>query len=170
MPDECPVRALSSIDRHHPDFLSSRIASIATWVTERESRVLMRTSKLALAATSAILGGAALFATPTTAGATALAPCRIVADTHGGSLRLWYCDGTGGTRNGYHGQAVGAFEGDQLFLRSAAGTKTAVVNIPRNGNYDTATVGSQGGPWKACYDPWPTAPGVGDEFCTAAGW
>lgn len=130
----------------------------------------MRTSKLALAATSVILGGAALFATPTTAGATALAPCRIVADTHGGSLRLWYCDGTGGTRNGYHGQAVGAFEGDQLFLRSAAGTKTAVVNIPRNGNYDTATVGSQGGPWKACYDPWPTAPGVGDEFCTAAGW
>ncbi len=71
----------------------------------------------------------------------------------GRTVHLWKCDGAGGTRVGYHGQIVGAQAGDRLYLRSGLNAVTVPVYITKAGTYNTAaTVGDNGGPWRACAD------------------
>ncbi|GGK96275.1 hypothetical protein Sme01_31760 [Sphaerisporangium melleum] len=135
----------------------------------------MRINKLIALAASAAAGGTLMFASPSAAaaapaaaGGQALAACRIAAGPEylsGRTVRLWFCDGTGGTANGYHGQVLSGRAGDQLYLRSATGTITALVNVPATGDYNTRTVGDHGGPWRACVH----IPNEG-QICTVAAW
>lgn len=76
-----------------------------------------------------------------------------------GGLYLWRCP------TSYHGQIAGGLRGDQLYLRSGAGTTTRLVNIPATGDYNTGTVGDFGGPWAACLKIPNRA-----EVCTAHAW
>ncbi|MER7504212.1 hypothetical protein AB0L05_22455 [Nonomuraea pusilla] len=130
----------------------------------------MRVSELIAAAGSVVAGATLLFAGPAGTAALAqgqaLAPCRKVDSLvdQGRTVRLWHCDGTAGTANGYHGQLLSGRRGDQLYLRSATGTITALVNVPRTGDFNTRTVGDHGSPWRACMH----VPNVG-QSCTQPG-
>jgi hypothetical protein len=113
---------------------------------------------------------AAAQTTPKTAVSSSQVPaaCRIAAQTSvrgSDDLRLWKCDGTGGTRVGYHGEFLSGRKGDQLYLQSASGLDYVQVNIPGSGTYNTATVGDNGGPWAACV----RVPN-GGEHCTSHAW
>ncbi|TWD80972.1 hypothetical protein FB561_2070 [Kribbella amoyensis] len=44
----------------------------------------------------------------------------MAARAHSDTIRLWYCNGTGGTRRGYHAQAL-LNSGSNVTLRTAAG-------------------------------------------------
>lgn len=123
---------------------------------------------LALATGTAQASAAAPSGQETTAGDVgAMAPCRPVHDAgrDGRTVILWSCDGTGGTRNGYHGQIVNARAGDQVWLESPTGARHVYRTAPGSGNYNTATVGDHGGPWKACIH----VPRAGTT-CTDRGW
>lgn len=115
-----------------------------------------------MAAALAMVGQFALFAGPATAEPAATAPAACVSAAWQpvrSGLYLWRCP------TSYHGQVVGGLKGDQLYLRSGAGTITKLVNIPATGNYNTGTVGDFGGPWAACLKIPNRA-----EVCTAHAW
>ncbi|MDY7088535.1 MAG: hypothetical protein SYR96_25955 [Actinomycetota bacterium] len=122
----------------------------------------MRARGLIMAAALAMVGQFALFAGPATAEPAATAPAACVSAAWQpvrSGLYLWRCP------TSYHGQVVGGLKGDQLYLRSGAGTITKLVNIPATGNYNTGTVGDFGGPWAACLKIPNRA-----EVCTAHAW
>lgn len=74
-------------------------------------------------------------------------PCRILKIY--ALVRLWWCDGTQGTRRGYHGDGyLGG--GGAVWLVSAAGTPTAFTTSNVSGWFNTPTVGDHGAPWRAC--------------------
>ncbi|MGV9383811.1 hypothetical protein ACWDRB_48905 [Nonomuraea sp. NPDC003707] len=122
--------------------------------------------RLAAIAMSVLAGGILLTAVPSAA--QAVPPCKqpVGAKWSAGRIvYLWWCDGTSGTRRGYHGQIQNVVDGDQVYLRSGTGSITALVNITwTGGNEDTPTVGDWGAPWAACI----TVRNVG-ETCTAHG-
>jgi len=125
----------------------------------------MRVRGFVTATALAMVGQFALFTSPATAAATepaATAPAACVSAASRAvrsGLYLWRCP------TSYHGQIVGGLRGDQLYLRSGAGTITKLVNIPATGNYNTGTVGDFGGPWAACLKIPNQA-----EVCTAHAW
>ncbi|WP_327637500.1 hypothetical protein OHB24_03640 [Kribbella sp. NBC_00482] len=75
-------------------------------------------------ATVGLTAGALAVAAPTQAATTApeaaASPCRVAARAHNDTIRLWYCNGTGGTRQGYHAQAL-LYSGSNVVLRTASG-------------------------------------------------
>jgi hypothetical protein len=95
------------------------------------------------------------------------APCRVVTRVDSANLSLVKCDGTQGTRYGYYGSTYFGTSGvNQLYLRSAAGTVTALKQTDGPGSETTDTVGDHGRPWRACKFSFPSLP---VEICTAAG-
>ncbi|MEV4177959.1 hypothetical protein [Nonomuraea sp. NPDC049709] len=102
--------------------------------------------------TVALLGTTPAQASTGQSGATA-APCRKVADANKDTVRVWYCNGTGGTARGYHAQAL-LSEGTKVTLRSGSGailrTKTATHTGVLAQWYNTSTFNSSGGLFKAC--------------------
>ncbi len=126
-----------------------------------------------MAAAAVAAGQIMLVASPAGAGATTApdgstgssagrAPAACVPAAHRAvrsGLYLWRCP------TSYHGQIVGGLRGDQLYLRSGAGTITRLVNIPATGDYNTGTVADFGGPWAACLKIPNQA-----EICTAHAW
>jgi hypothetical protein len=133
----------------------------------------MRIRRIVTAVAVVAAGQAMLFTSPAVAGSAAAAPAGTVSAGDQGraacvsaasravrsGLYLWRCP------TSYHGQIVGGLKGDQLYLRSGAGTITRLVNIPATGNYNTGTVGDYGGPWAACLKIPNQA-----EVCTAHAW
>ena len=128
----------------------------------------MLMKKLAAGVTSVLAGGLVLVA-PAGA-AQAVPPCKQPApqvEHYGRLIRLWWCDGTSGTRRGYHGQVLYTSSGsEQLFLRSGTGFVTVPVSIPDDGavSHNTDTVGDWGSPWRTCLQ----IAHVGEK-CTAQG-
>lgn len=141
----------------------------------KERRKILNTGKRALtlaiaASTMAValstIAPVAQATTQTSTRTPVPAPCRIAAQA-GSFLFLWKCDGTAGTRNGYHAQLINAYKGDKVYLRSAAGTKTGEVTSPRDGvDLNSTTVGDNGGPWAACFLANPEL----IEICTDHAW
>ncbi|MEU5876486.1 hypothetical protein [Spirillospora sp. NPDC047279] len=86
-------------------------------------------------------------------GVTAAAPCRKAASANGDTVRLWYCNGTGGTKRGYHGQALLNKAGNEITLRSSSGTVMTRTRITYTGVlhrwFNTKTIPGPG-PFRAC--------------------
>ncbi|TDD11656.1 hypothetical protein E1218_35695 [Kribbella turkmenica] len=77
-------------------------------------------------------------------------PCTILKiGGSAGNVRLWWCDGTQGTRRGYHAQGYLA-GGGAVWLVSAAGDPVAFTTSGVSGWFNSKTVGDYGAPWKAC--------------------
>jgi hypothetical protein len=79
-------------------------------------------------ATVGLAGGALAVAAPTQAAideasttlTAATSPCRKLATAHQDTIRLWYCNGTGGTKRGYHAQGY-LNNGSNIVLRTKDG-------------------------------------------------
>ncbi len=78
--------------------------------------------------------------------------CRKVASANGDTVRLWYCNGTGGTRRGYHAQAK-LGNGANVSLRDSRGQNVVNPKVAAAGVlprwYNTPTT-LWSGPFKAC--------------------
>ncbi|MGP4099930.1 hypothetical protein [Nonomuraea sp. KM90] len=100
----------------------------------------------------ALLGTTPAQAATTQSGASA-APCRKVASANKDTVRVWYCNGTGGTARGYHAQAL-LNEGTKVTLRSGSGAILRTRNATHTGVlaqwYNTSTFNSSSGLFKAC--------------------
>jgi hypothetical protein len=130
----------------------------------KERRKILKAGKRALtlvigASTMAValstIAPVAQAATQTSTRTPVPAPCRIAASV-GDYLYLWKCDGTAGTRNGYHAQEIHAHKGDRVYVKSNAGNTTGGVTASRDGvDLDSLTVGDNGGPWAACFTAFP---------------
>ncbi|HEX4812122.1 MAG TPA: hypothetical protein VFV66_05160 [Nonomuraea sp.] len=113
-----------------------------------------RVSALAVGTLTATLLGTVAPAQAVTAESStaSAAPCRKVASAHRDTIRLWYCNGTGGTKRGYHAQAL-LNNGANVSLRDSRGqavTRPTVAStgvVPRWYNTPT-TIWS--GPFRAC--------------------
>ncbi|MEU8358666.1 hypothetical protein AB0C27_21885 [Nonomuraea sp. NPDC048882] len=110
-------------------------------------------SALAVGAlTVTLLGTTPAQAFTAESGAATAAPCRKVASANGDTVRLWYCNGTGGTRRGYHAQAK-LGNGANVSLRDSRGQNVVNPKVAAAGVlprwYNTPTT-LWSGPFKAC--------------------
>lgn len=111
-----------------------------------------RVGALAVGALTVTLLGTAPAQAVTAETGAAAAPCRKVASANRDTVRLWYCNGTGGTKRGYHGQALLSTNAD-ISLRSSTGT---IMTYTRAGDtgvlnrwFNTKTIPGSG-PFRAC--------------------
>jgi len=122
--------------------------------------VATATAALALASTAPVAQAA-----PQPSTKAAAAGCRTI-DSRWMPLRaatvvLERCD------EGYHAKLSGGRKGEQLYLRSGAGTITYLTTLPAGGAgwWTTEYVGNFGGPWAACAQLKDLA-----EVCTSHVW
>jgi hypothetical protein len=72
-------------------------------------------------------------------------PVGAVQTPHGRWVHLWLCD------NGWHGQITSAATNDSVWLVSAADSPFGFARVAAGQtSANSATVGANGGPWKAC--------------------
>jgi hypothetical protein len=86
------------------------------------------------------------------AAAAAAAPCRKAGRDSRDIVRVWYCNGTGGTKRGYHGQGL-LHGGGTISLRDRYGKIRTIRRATTSGTlarwYNTLTIPGPG-PYRAC--------------------
>ncbi|MFF4625314.1 hypothetical protein [Nonomuraea jabiensis] len=110
-----------------------------------------RVSAMAVGAlTVTLLGTAPAQAVTAESSAATAAPCRKAASANGDTVRLWYCNGTGGTKRGYHGAAL-LSNGANVSLRDGRGQNVVNPKVATSGRgwYNTPTT-VWSGPFKVC--------------------
>jgi hypothetical protein len=113
----------------------NREKSFMEAVVTRWTRVARAGALTAGALTVALLGTAPAQAITAGSSAAAAAPCRKVASANSDTVRLWYCNGTGGTARGYHGQAL-LSSSTNISLRSSTGKIMAITTAGNTGVLD----------------------------------